>query len=200
MTGTLIAIFTLSYFLGHVLFGLLLTRFIGLTHLRLKGSGNIGATNVWRTGNRAVAVLTFLGDAGKAWLAVLIARWLDPSFLGVFCASLGVLLGHIFPIGLRFRGGKGVSTFLGLCWAWSPPLGAFLTGFWGLVFLWSRTASIASLAVCVAATLLFFACFDMRAGAHMGILCLLIVIAHRTNLSRLLQGKELSVQDHATQP
>ena len=135
----------LGYALGSIPFGLILTRFAGLGDVRAIGSGNIGATNVLRTGRKGLAAATLLGDALKGTAAVLIAR----QFLGegpALAAGLGAFLGHLFPVWLGFKGGKGVATFIGVLLAFSPPALAAFAAIWlGLAFA-LKYSSLAALA------------------------------------------------------
>ncbi|HHY02747.1 MAG TPA: glycerol-3-phosphate acyltransferase, partial [Paracoccus sp.] len=125
----LIAAAALGYLLGSVPFGVLLTRALGLGDLRSIGSGNIGATNVLRTGNKGAALATLLLDGGKGAAAVLLARWLGGEGTALV-AGAAAFLGHLYPVWLGFRGGKGVATFLGTVGALSWPLGLALCGVW----------------------------------------------------------------------
>ena len=133
----------LAYLLGSIPFGVVITRAMGLGDLRQIGSGNIGATNVLRTGNKGAALATLILDAAKGGVAVLIARWL----LGEDAAQLAGLfafLGHLFPVWLRFRGGKGVATFLGILIALSWPIGLAACATWLVAAFLSRTSSVAA--------------------------------------------------------
>lgn len=140
LLGALIA----GYLLGSIPFGLLLTRLFGLGDIRKIGSGNIGATNVLRTGNKPVALATLLLDGAKGAAALLIAYWLYGPDMGVV-AGFGALLGHIFPLWLRFRGGKGVATALGLLLAAAWPVGALACLTWLAVAVVFRYSSLAAL-------------------------------------------------------
>jgi len=179
----------LAYLLGAIPFGILVARAFGLGDLRKIGSGNIGATNVLRTGNKSAALLTVLLDAGKGAVAVLIARALvgeDAAQL----AGLAAFVGHIYPVWLRFRGGKGVATFLGLMLALSWPLGLMACGTWALVAAVTRYSSLAAL---VSAALLPVWMVFLLNG-HMVLLAIvltvLIYIRHWANLERLKKGTE----------
>lgn len=179
----------LAYLLGSTPFGIVMARLFGLGDLRKIGSGNIGATNVLRTGNKLAALLTLVGDAGKAGLAVLIARALLADDAAQV-AGLAAVLGHLFPIYLRFKGGKGVATLLGTLMALHWPIGLFACLTWlamAVVFrISSLSALVASALAPVAAPLL---------GYGQGVL-LLIVIAvlvwakHAANITRILDGTE----------
>jgi len=179
----------LGYLLGSVPFGLVITRMLGLGDVRAIGSGNIGATNVLRTGNRPAAAATLILDAGKGGAAVLLARWLageDAAQIAGFMAFLG----HCFPVWLGFRGGKGVATFLGLLIALAWPVGLAACGTW---LATARTFRISSLAALIAATsapvwafLLGLPQVALLAAA----LAVLVLIRHAANIRRLLDGSE----------
>ncbi|MDP8993517.1 MAG: glycerol-3-phosphate 1-O-acyltransferase PlsY [Pseudomonadota bacterium] len=186
-----IGAFLLGYLLGSIPFGILLTRLTGAGDLRSIGSGNIGATNVLRTGRKGLAALTLLLDAAKGAAAVLLARHLVPGDLELDpLAALGALLGHLYPVWLRFRGGKGVATFLGILLAlsWQVALGAGML--WLIILLLTRYSSIAGMTMAlgapVAAALLDR--FDL-ALLFLGF-ALIIVWKHRANLDRLMSGTE----------
>lgn len=179
----------IAYAFGAVPFGLILTRAMGLGNLRAIGSGNIGATNVLRTGNKAAAALTLLLDAGKGAAAVLLAR----HYAGEDAAQIAALMamiGHCYPVWLRFAGGKGVATFLGLMGALAWPLGAACCIAWLLGALVTRISSMGALVAAAAST------FAMMALGHgdmlvLGaVLTLLIFWRHRANIARLRAGTE----------
>lgn len=179
----------LAYLLGSVPFGIVMARAFGLGDLRQIGSGNIGATNVLRTGNKPAAFLTLVLDAGKGGIAVLLARWLlaeDAAQL----AGAAAFLGHLFPVWLRFRGGKGVATFLGTLLALSFPVGLAACGLWLLTALITRISSLSAL---VAAALSPLAAWALGHGELVVLallLATLIVERHRANITRLLRGEE----------
>lgn len=179
----------LAYLLGAVPFGLLIGRIMGLGDIRKIGSGNIGATNVLRTGNRKAAALTLVLDATKGAAAVLIAR----AALGEDAAQIAALaafVGHIFPVYLGFRGGKGVATFLGVLLALVPVVGLAACATWLVVALVGRYSSLAAL-VAAATTPLWLLVFDAgRMLVLSVVLTILIYIRHGTNLRRLRAGTE----------
>jgi len=178
-----------AYLLGAVPFGIAIARLFGLGDLRQIGSGNIGATNVLRTGNKFAALLTLMGDAGKGGAAVLIARALfgpDAAQLAGFAAFLG----HCFPIYLGFRGGKGVATFLGTLLAlfWPAGIAACLT--WLVAALLFRISSLAALIAAISAPI-WLAVLGMPSAVILGIaLAALILWRHSANIQRLLAGTE----------
>nr|WP_321979991.1 glycerol-3-phosphate 1-O-acyltransferase PlsY [uncultured Cohaesibacter sp.] len=185
-----------GYILGSTPFGLLLTRMAGMGDVRKIGSGNIGATNVLRTGNKKLAALTLLGDLLKGTLSVIIARecaivFSPDQVLLISClAGAGAFLGHIFPFWLKFRGGKGVATYLGVLLALSPP--AFLT--FGFIWLSSAYFSrYSSLSALIASALMPFVLFGFgRLGLAelFAILTVVLWIKHKENIKRLLDGTE----------
>jgi len=179
----------LSYLLGSVPFGVVITRMMGLGDLRQIGSGNIGATNVLRTGNKPAALATLICDAGKGGTAVLIAR----AMLGEDAAQLAGLaafLGHLYPVWLKFKGGKGVATFFGTLLALSWPVGLASGACWlAAAAIW-RMSSLAGL-VAVASSTAWMMVFDRGEMMLLGIaLTLLVYWRHRANISRLRAGTE----------
>ncbi|NUB44272.1 glycerol-3-phosphate 1-O-acyltransferase PlsY [Fertoebacter nigrum] len=179
----------LAYLLGSVPFGVVITRALGLGDLRSIGSGNIGATNVLRTGNKGAAAATLLLDAAKGGVAVLLARWLvgeDAAQL----AGLAAFLGHLFPVWLGFRGGKGVATFLGILLALDFPVGLACCATWLAVAFLSRLSSLAALAAASTSTLWMIGFGDMRMIVLGAALTLLIFVRHAANIARLRAGTE----------
>lgn len=178
-----------AYVVGSVPFGVLMARVFGLGDLRAIGSGNIGATNVLRTGNKLAAFLTLVLDAAKGALAVLVARaWLGEDAAQV--AALAAFAGHCFPAWLGFRGGKGVATFLGVLLALAWPVGLAACALWlGMAYL-SRISSLSALTAAAASPMLAF----LLGWAEMVVLCLLltamIAARHAPNIRRLLAGTE----------
>lgn len=178
-----------AYLLGAVPFGIVITRGFGLGDLRQIGSGNIGATNVLRTGNRWAALMTLLLDAGKGGIAVVIARQFGPSDAEQL-AALAAFLGHLFPIWLGFRGGKGVATFLGTLILLAWPVGLASCATWLVTFALTRISSLSALiaALSVVFWLGISGYSDMIAlGAS---LAALILWRHEANIKRLLAGTE----------
>jgi glycerol-3-phosphate acyltransferase PlsY len=182
----------LAYLLGAIPFGIVMARAFGLGDLRQIGSGNIGATNVLRTGNRPAAALTLVLDAAKGGVAVLIAR----ASLGEDAAQLAGLaafLGHLYPVWLGFRGGKGVATFLGTFLAVSPTVGALLCITWLAVALVTRYSSAAALGAAGLSPML--ALWDQRGHTLLlaFVMMIFVYIRHRGNLARLRAGKETRI-------
>ena len=179
----------LSYLLGSIPFGVLVTRAMGLGDLRSIGSGNIGATNVLRTGNKGAAAATLLLDGAKGAVAVLVAR----AVLGEDAAQVAALfsfLGHLFPVWLGFRGGKGVATFLGTMIALDWRVGLACCATWLVVALVSRISSLSALVATASASLWLFI-FEQGQGLFLVILLtILVYIRHSANIQRLKAGTE----------
>jgi len=183
----------LAYLLGSIPFGLILTRLAGLGDIRAIGSGNIGATNVLRTGHKGLAALTLLLDFGKGLGAVLLAASFGPD-MAIF-AGFGVVLGHMFPIWLGFKGGKGVATAGGVLLGLSWPIGLAAAGVWFLVAIVTRYSSLAAIAACIAApsaALLILHRYDM--ARVVGYLVLLVLLRHHANIRRLIRGEESKIK------
>ncbi|MTJ03706.1 MAG: glycerol-3-phosphate 1-O-acyltransferase PlsY [Sediminimonas qiaohouensis] len=189
-SGAMLALWAvLGYGLGSIPFGIVLAWMMGLGDLRKIGSGNIGATNVLRTGNRGAAALTLLLDASKGAVAVLLARALTGEAAAQL-AGLAAILGHCHPVWLRFRGGKGVATFLGLMLALSWPVGVAACATWAIT---AAAARISSLAALMAAALSSIWAVVLGQGEVFFLtvaLTLLIFWKHRENISRLRKGTE----------
>ncbi len=179
----------LGYLLGAIPFGLLLTRAAGLGDIRAIGSGNIGATNVLRTGRRGLAAATLLLDAAKGAAAVLLGGWLAGT-AGAAIGGLAATLGHLFPLWLRFKGGKGVATGLGALLAASPPTGAATALVWLLVAGLTRISSAGALAAAAASPILAWLIAGRTIGLMALAIALLIWARHHANIRRLLAGTE----------
>ncbi len=185
----LLAAFGGGYLLGAIPFGFLLARLAGLGDIRGIGSGNIGATNVLRTGRKGLAAATLLLDGGKGAGAVLLAGIWGPDMQLV--AALGAVLGHIFPVWLRFQGGKGVATALGAVLAFSWPAGLAACATWLLVAGLLRYSSLAALASLLAAPLyIWLFTRDLQLVELVAVLAAMVWIRHRANINRLLKGEE----------
>lgn len=185
----LIAIGIGAYLLGSIPFGVVVTRAMGLGDVRQIGSGNIGATNVLRTGNKGAALATLLLDAGKGAVAVLIAR----TFAGEDAAQLAALasfLGHLFPVWLRFKGGKGVATFIGTLLALAWPIGLLACAAWALMVLGTRISSAAALVASLATPLFLWMYGPNTLIALAFALAVLVWLRHAANIRRLLNGTE----------
>jgi glycerol-3-phosphate acyltransferase PlsY len=185
----LIVIAILAYLLGSVPFGIVITRAMGLGDLRKIGSGNIGATNVLRTGNKGAALATLVLDAAKGGVAVLIARALFADDAAQL-AGLAAFLGHLFPVWLGFRGGKGVATFLGILIALAWPVGVAVCGTWLVVALLTRISSVAALMAAATSPLWLFWFGEGQMLLLAFLLTLLVYARHTRNLQRLKAGTE----------
>ena len=179
----------LGYLLGSVPFGIVITRALGLGDLRKIGSGNIGATNVLRTGHKGAALATLLLDSGKGAIAVLLARWLGGETAAVM-AGAGALLGHCFPVWLGFKGGKGVATFLGTLIALYWPLGLAACAIWQVVALVTRISSLSALVAVGTSPLVALLMGKGLIAAAALFMAALIFWRHKENISRLLAGTE----------
>jgi glycerol-3-phosphate acyltransferase PlsY len=178
----------LGYLLGSIPFGLILTRAFGAGDLRSIGSGSIGATNVLRTGHKGLAAATVLLDAGKGVLAVLVAARLWPGLEGV--AAVAVVVGHCFPLWLRFRGGKGFAAAAGVCLALAWPVMLVCAAIWAAALAASRISSVSSMSAVIAAPI---AAWLWGLSAIVPVLCAIaaiVLVQHRANIRRLLAGEE----------
>lgn len=192
---TTLAFVIAAYLLGCVPFAVLVSRLFGLADPRSYGSGNPGATNVLRSGNKLAALLTLLGDAAKGWLAV----WLVKTFGGAFGAgalevawvAVAVFLGHVFPFTLGFKGGKGVATAAGVLLGLSPVFGLVTLGTWLLVAFVTRYSSLAALAAAAEAAVASWVMLGgMPLAPAVGLISMVLIWRHRENIQRLLAGKE----------
>ena len=187
----LLAAFAGSYLIGSAPFGLVLTRLAGYGDIRTIGSGNIGATNVLRTGNKALAFLVLALDTGKGAAAVLLATLaLHHSDEAARLAALGAVIGHLFPVWLGFKGGKGVATTLGTLLALSPLIGLIAIATWLLVAFVVRISSAAALAAMVAAPLAALILDGPALAVVILIMSALVWARHAANIRRLLAGTE----------
>ncbi len=189
LSPEIIAALASGYLLGSIPFGLLLTRLGGYGDVRDIGSGNIGATNVLRTGSKALAAATLLLDALKGTAAVLLAAW----FAGrnaALAAGLGAFLGHAFPVWLRFKGGKGVATYIGVLLGIAWPVALAFIGIWVAMAAIFRISSLSALAASLATPLILLAMSMQLEAGLFAILSLLLWFTHRTNIGRLLTGAE----------
>ncbi len=181
-----------GYLAGSIPFGLIITRLAGIGDIRDIGSGNIGATNVLRTGRRELAAATLACDALKGTLAVLVARAVGGPELAII-AGFGAFLGHLFPVWLGFRGGKGVATFIGILIGLAWPVVLGFVAVWLAVAWLTRYSSLAALIACAATPLLLWA-FGYREPAELFVLlAILIWVTHRGNIARLMAGTETKI-------
>jgi glycerol-3-phosphate acyltransferase PlsY len=188
MTREMLLALALGYLLGSIPFGLLLTRLSGRGDIRKIGSGNIGATNVLRTGSKWLAALTLILDCLKATGAIVLAQLLFGDFAGAYAAA-GAMIGHLYPVWLGFRGGKGVATLLGVLIALLWPAALVYASVWLFLLATLRISSLAGMTAAITAPILAFAlqssCFPMLLG-----FALLVVWKHRENIIRLTKGTE----------
>ncbi len=187
---TLVAFVLFGYLLGSIPFAVLVSRAFRLADPRSFGSGNPGATNVLRSGNKSAALLTLLGDALKGLLAMQLTRWLGGDGLAVAGAGLAAFVGHIFPVFLRFRGGKGVATAVGVLAGFSGVLALTCAGVWLAVAALSRYSSLAALSAALVAPFAAAALLDVRAVVAVSAMSALLIFRHRENIGRLLAGTE----------
>ena len=178
-----------GYLLGSIPFGLLLTRFAGAGDIRGIGSGNIGATNVLRTGRKGLAAATLLLDGVKGAAAVLIAGWLAGTDIAML-AGLAAVLGHLFPVWLRFKGGKGVATALGVLIAAAWPVGLVACAVWLVVAAIARRSSLASLVAVASAPLTGLILKDFSVVKLALTIAVLVFVRHQANIRRLIAGTE----------
>ena len=180
-----------GYLLGSIPFGLILTRLFGAGDLRAIGSGNIGATNVLRTGRKGLAVATLLLDLAKGFAAVWLARELPGGLAAA--AGFGAVIGHCFPVWLRFRGGKGVATLMGVCLGLGWPIGLAYAAVWIGVLAVSRVSSLGGMSAAVAAPLAALAFGHAGYAPTLAVLAALVLWLHRANIARLRAGTEPKV-------
>ena len=185
-----------AYILGSVPFAVVFSRLFGLQDPRTYGSGNPGATNVLRSGNKAAAALTLIGDAAKGWLAVWLAIHFKTSPFLIAGVAIAVFLGHLYPIFLKFKGGKGVATAFGIMIAIEPILALATMATWIIMAVFFRFSSLAALTCAVFAPFYYFFGGMLVWSSHLPIGAALIVIAlfllyrHKTNIQRLIAGTE----------
>ena len=189
ITSTIIGVLVLAYLLGSIPFGLLFSRMGGLGDIRETGSGNIGATNVLRSGNKFLAALTLLADAAKGSAAIFIALEFA-GFPTAYWAGLAALLGHVFPVWLGFKGGKGVAVFIGASIVLSPLPGLSMLSVWLLVALIGRRSSLAALIATLSVPPYMFVLGEVYGAIVVGVQVGVVYWAHRENISRLRKGQE----------
>ncbi|WP_322414172.1 glycerol-3-phosphate 1-O-acyltransferase PlsY [Mesorhizobium huakuii] len=188
MTYGLILALVFGYLLGSIPFGLLLTRAAGLGDVRKIGSGNIGATNVLRTGNKGLAAATLLLDALKGTAAVLISGHFAPET--AVWAGLGAFLGHLFPVWLGFKGGKGVATYLGVLIGLAWQVALIFAVVWLAVAFLFRYSSLAALTAAVIVPIALYFLSAPQIAVLFVVMSIIVFIKHRANISRLLAGTE----------
>ena len=195
--GWLCGAFTLAYFLGSIPFGIIFTKMAGLGDMRKVGSGNIGATNVMRTGRKGLGLMTLLFDAGKGCLAIILVRYIYSDTFALL-AGFFTVLGHIFPVWLHFKGGKGVATTIGVFFGIHWLLGVSVCIIWLAAFLLMRISSLASLLAMGYSPIAAY----LIVGDASALLCMalaaIILATHRTNIERLLDGTEFNFRGETT--
>lgn len=178
-----------AYVLGSVPFGVVIAAMFGLGDIRQIGSGNIGATNVLRTGNKFAAFLTLVLDAGKGAIAVLVARAVFGEGAAGF-AGLFAVLGHLFPIFLKFKGGKGVATFLGMLLALSFPAGLAACAAWLVTAALFRISSLSAIVAVALAPVFTYYFYHLHGALLVAVLSVVVIAKHHANIRRLLKGNE----------
>jgi len=186
----------LAYLIGSVPFAVVVSKLFGLQDPRSYGSGNPGATNVLRSGNKLAAALTLLGDALKGWVAVWLVRHIDVSSVVLAMVAFAVFIGHLYPIFLKFRGGKGVATALGVLLGFEPLLALILVLLWITVVVISRTSSLGAICAAAFAPIIYYSLGGRLWEISLPIVLVitligaLLLIRHRANILRLLKGVE----------
>ena len=184
----LILIISVSYLMGSIPFGLILTKVFLKKDIRNVGSGNIGATNVLRTGNKIIGYLTLILDVLKAVAPVLYVKYYFPEL--IYISSLSVFLGHVFPIWLKFKGGKGVATYVGILFSINYILGITFTFTWLLIFFISKYSSLGSIISTMVIPIFVFFNPNYENEYFYIILFVLIFFTHRENVKRLINKEE----------
>ncbi|CAM4164155.1 glycerol-3-phosphate 1-O-acyltransferase PlsY [Bordetella tumbae] len=192
------ALIALAYLIGSIPFAVVVSKLMGLQDPRSYGSKNPGATNVLRTGNKAAAALTLLGDAAKGWFALWLAQTLAPGlpWTAYALVALAVFLGHLYPVFLGFKGGKGVATALGILLAIHPGLALATAATWVIIAVFTRYSSLAALVAAFFAPVYYLFGSGVAwyaqgpVGIALAVISLLLFYRHRANIGRLLSGKE----------
>jgi acyl phosphate:glycerol-3-phosphate acyltransferase len=185
---TPLMILVIGYLLGSIPFGVIVTRIAGAGDLRSIGSGNIGATNVLRTGRKGLAAATLLLDMLKGTVAVWVGGMLDPGL--AILGGVAAFFGHLFPVWLKFKGGKGVATMLGVALALSPTVGLIYAGVWLITLALTRISSVSGMAAAISAPVAAFVVADQTMLVALLGLALVVVAKHSENIRRLLDGTE----------
>jgi acyl phosphate:glycerol-3-phosphate acyltransferase len=191
LTWPFFAAAIIAYLLGSIPFGLVLTRLAGYGDIRAIGSGNIGATNVLRTGSKMLALLTMVLDCAKGAVAVLLGAQFGPDMAVISGAA--VFLGHLFPPWLRFKGGKGVATAGGVLLAIAWPVGLITLAAWLAVAVVLRYSSLAALIACATAVVAGWLLVDPQRAELITLIAVLVVLRHHSNIRRLLHGEESKI-------
>ncbi len=179
-----------GYFFGSIPFGLIITKLAGMGDVRDIGSGNIGATNVLRTGKKPLAVLTLLADILKGFIpTLLISSYFGLIPFGIITGFMA-LIGHMFPIWLKFKGGKGVATYIGVAFGFFWPSGVCFIISWLLMAVIFRYSSLSALVACLLTPLLTFLMTEEIIATTLFVMSILVLIRHRSNIERLIAGEE----------
>ncbi len=184
-------VFASSYLSGSIPFGLILSKAFNLGDIRKIGSGNIGATNVLRTGNKKVAILTLLMDSLKGFIPVYIFLQFSVEYASI--AAVAAILGHCYPVWLKFQGGKGVATALGILFGLNPYVALLAAGTWVLTAVLSKISSLSALVACISAPFYMLLLDDPFLSLSCGVLSLIICIRHEANIKRILAGTESKI-------
>jgi len=191
MIFEIVLVILLSYFLGSIPSGVIFAKIFNLEDLRTIGSGNTGTTNVLRTGNYTAAALTLIFDFGKACLTIYLTLLFNDDL--VFISSVVVLMGHIFPVWLRFKGGKGFASYLGIISMVNIYLFLLISLVWLIVFFYKKISSLAALFSCLSCILLSIIIFKSNVTLII-VLTIIIILTHRENIKRLIGGNETEIK------
>jgi len=191
MIFEIVLVILLSYFLGSIPSGVIFAKIFNLEDLRTIGSGNTGTTNVLRTGNYTAAALTLIFDFGKACLTIYLTLLFNNDL--VFISSVVVLIGHIFPVWLRFKGGKGFASYLGIISMINIYLFLLISLVWLIVFFYKKISSLAALFSCLSCILLSIIIFKSNVTLII-VLTIIIILTHRENIKRLIGGNETEIK------
>ena len=184
-----------GYLAGSIPFAVIVSRLMALPDPRSYGSGNIGATNVLRSGSRLAALLTLAGDAGKGWAAVLVAQAIGASVVEIALVGFGAFIGHVFPVWLRFRGGKGVATAAGVLIAFDWRLGLSVLGVWVAVAAVSRYSSLAAIVAALFAPAMAWYIGGADAlFAAVAAMSVILIARHHANIAKLARGQESRIK------
>ena len=191
MIFEIVLVILLSYFLGSIPSGVIFAKIFNLEDLRTIGSGNTGTTNVLRTGNYTAAALTLIFDFGKACLTIYLTLFFNDDL--VFISSVVILIGHIFPVWLRFKGGKGFASYLGIISIVNIYLFLLISLVWLIVFFYKKISSLAALFSCLSCILLSIIIFKSNVMLVI-VLTIIIILTHRENIKRLIGGNETEIK------
>lgn len=191
MIFEIVLVILLSYFLGSIPSGVIFAKIFNLEDLRTIGSGNTGTTNVLRTGNYTAAALTLIFDFGKACLTIYLTLLFNDDL--VFISSVVILIGHIFPVWLRFKGGKGFASYLGIISMINIYLFLLISLVWLIVFFYKKISSLAALFSCLSCILLSIIIFKSNVTLII-VLTIIIILTHRENIKRLIGGNETEIK------